>query len=114
MAAERDTDNEDTQNIDSTQPGSKAKVNLTDNDLSTVDSPDGRAATIEESDDNDVPVADLARELPPEMKEAVDEMGTWSGRPGSHRADNAEDTDTDLDKLSGPNGGEQGKGPESN
>ncbi|MGJ8610244.1 MAG: hypothetical protein ACSHWY_04075 [Octadecabacter sp.] len=53
----------------------------------------------EEADRDDPPVADLARELPPEMKEAVRQEGTWDGDAGRHDGDDAQEVSGELSNI---------------
>ncbi|MEM6729028.1 MAG: hypothetical protein AAF618_11050 [Pseudomonadota bacterium] len=78
--------------IDSTQPGAEAHVE----DLTEVTPKARRKAEIEEVDYSDPPVADLARELPPEAKEAVRQEGDWAGDGDRNDADEAQDTEDAL------------------
>ena len=72
--------------LDSTQPGSDAQVE----DL-TIVRPGGRDhIQTEEADRNDPPVADLARELPEDIKDANRLEGDWSGDGDENHADAAE------------------------
>ncbi|MEM1375083.1 MAG: hypothetical protein AAGF78_11960 [Pseudomonadota bacterium] len=77
---------------DSTQPGSDAHVeNLTEV------TPEARdRIELEEADRDDPPVADLARELTPEEKEAMRLEGDWSGDGDVNHADDAQATEDAL------------------
>ncbi|MEM1301187.1 MAG: hypothetical protein AAGH17_01290 [Pseudomonadota bacterium] len=77
---------------DSTQPESTAETE----GLSVVTPGEIRDIKLEEVDRDDPPVADLARELPPEAKEAVRLEGVWAGDAGRHDADDAQDTEDDM------------------
>lgn len=73
--------------IDSTQPGSGAQAE------GLTEIPNAGAAQLtelEELDRDDRPVADLARELPPEQAAAVGEEGDWAGDAGNHLGDDGQ------------------------
>ncbi|WP_296418179.1 hypothetical protein [Pseudooctadecabacter sp.] len=72
---------------DSTQPDSTAEAQ----GLSIVTPGESRDIRTEEVDRDDPPVADLARELPPEMKDAIRLEGDWSGDGDVNHADDAQD-----------------------
>ena len=79
-------------NTDSTQPESTAETE----DLSVFTPDEDRVIRKEPVDRDDPPVADLARELPPEVKEAVRREGTWEGDAGRHDGDDAQETSGEL------------------
>jgi len=74
------------QKIDSTQPEADAQTE----GLTIVKPGERDHIQTEEIDRDDPPVADLARELPPEMKDAVQREGDWKGDAGRHDADDAQ------------------------
>jgi len=77
---------------DSTQPESTAQT-----EGLTIVKPGSRDTILTEgADRNDPPVADLARELPPEIKDAVYQEGDWAGDAGRHDGDDAQQIDTNL------------------
>lgn len=80
---------------DSTQPDSTAKTE----DLTVVTPGEERDIRLEPVDRDDTPVADLARELPPEIKEAVRSEGTWEGDAGRHDGDDAQETSGALSPI---------------
>lgn len=75
--------------VDSTQPQSGAKVEK--ENLTVITPGQDRDIRKEPVDRDDPPVADLARELPPEMKEAVKQEGDWAGDPGRHDGDDTQE-----------------------
>lgn len=77
--------------IDSTQPGSTDEVET--EGLTKVTPGQERDIRKEPKDRDDPPVADLARELPPEIKDAVRREGDWAGDAGRHDGDDAQDED---------------------
>ncbi|AEI96297.1 hypothetical protein [Roseobacter litoralis] len=77
---------------DSTQPESTAETE----DLSVFIPGEDRGISKEPIDRDDPPVADLARELPPEVKDAVRREGTWEGDAGRHDGDDAQDSSGEL------------------
>lgn len=80
---------------DSTQPESTAAAE----DLTVVTPGEERVIRKEPVDRDDPPVADLARELPPEMKDAVRREGTWEGDAGRHDGDRAQETSGALSGI---------------
>ena len=80
---------------DSTQPESTAETE----DLTVVTPGEKRDIREEPVDRDDPPVADLARELPPEVKDAVRNEGTWEGDPGRHDGDEAQETSGELSGI---------------
>ena len=82
--------------IDSTQPGSTAEAET--EDLTKVTPGERSDIEIEEKDRDDPPVADLARELPPEVKDAVRKEGTWEGDGDRNDADDAEEATENFDE----------------
>jgi len=77
---------------DSTQPESTAHTE----NLTIVTPGEDRDIRKEPIDRDDPPVADLARELPPEVKDAVRREGTWEGDAGRHDGDDAQETSGEL------------------
>ncbi|WP_147126490.1 hypothetical protein [Shimia ponticola] len=77
---------------DSSQPDSSAETE----GLTIVTPGQTREIQLEEKDRDDPPVADLARELPPEAKDAVRLEGDWEGDAGRHDADDAQETEDNL------------------
>lgn len=80
---------------DSTQPESTAETE----GLTIVTPSEDRDIREEAVDRDDPPVADLARELPPEVKKAVRREGTWEGDAGRHDGDGAQETSGALSGL---------------
>ncbi|OSP53523.1 hypothetical protein [Pseudoruegeria sp. SK021] len=80
---------------DSTQPESTAETE----DLTVVSPGEERDLRMEPVDRDDPPVADLARELPPEIKDAVRSEGTWEGDAGRHDDDAAQETSGELSGI---------------
>lgn len=80
-------------NIDSSQPGSDAQTE----GLTVIEPGETRDIRKEPKDRDDPPVADLARELPPEVKDAVRREGDWAGDAGRHDADDAQDIEDRID-----------------
>lgn len=80
---------------DSTQPESTAETE----DLTVVIPGEERDIRRESVDRDDPPVADLARELPPEMKDAVRSEGTLEGDAGRHDGDDAQETSGELSEI---------------
>ncbi|MGR3493233.1 MAG: hypothetical protein ACU0DW_14335 [Shimia sp.] len=79
--------------IDSSQPESDANPES----LKPVDAGQHTAPDIEPVDRDDPPVADLARELPPEAKDAVRLEGDWDDEDGERNyADMAQETKQNL------------------
>lgn len=78
---------------DSTQPDSTAETE----DLTVVTPGEDRDIRKEPKDRDDPPVADLARELPPEIKDAVRREGDWEGDAGRHDADDAQDIEDRIE-----------------
>lgn len=77
---------------DSTQPESTAQT-----EGLTIVKPGARDhIRTEEVDRDDPPVADLARELPSEMKDALRQEGDWAGDAGRHDGDDALAINTNL------------------
>ena len=76
-------------NIDSTQPGSLDEAQT--DGLTKVTPGEDRDIRKEPVDRDDPPVADLARELPPEFKDANRLEGDWSGDGDENLADDAQD-----------------------
>ncbi len=72
---------------DSTQP----EADVHTEGLTIVTPGERNDIETEEVDRDDTPVADLARELPPEMKEAVKQEGTWDGDAGRHDGDDTQE-----------------------
>ncbi|WP_281981392.1 hypothetical protein [Thalassorhabdomicrobium marinisediminis] len=87
----------DKKNIDSTQPQSEATPE-TEN-LTIVTPGEERDIRKEPRDRDDPPVADLARELPPEIKDAVRREGDWAGDPGRHDGDDTQEVSGALSDL---------------
>jgi len=85
---------------DSTQPESTAQTE----GLTVVEPGAKRDIRDEAVDRDDPPVADLARELPPEMKDAVRKEGTWEGDAGRHDGDDTQETSGALSGIA-PNSG---------
>ena len=79
---------------DSTQPESKAQTE----GLTIVRPGDRDAIVTEEVDRDDPPVADLARELPGELKDANRLEGDWSGDGDVNHADDAEEATERFDE----------------
>ncbi len=78
--------------IDSTQPESEART-----EGLTIVRPGARdQIETEEVDRDDPPVADLARELTPEQKDAVRQEGDWAGDAGRHDVDDAQEISEDF------------------
>ncbi|MGR3434826.1 MAG: hypothetical protein ACU0CO_08075 [Shimia sp.] len=85
--------------IDSTQP--EADVTVNEDTLTAVTPGEARPATTEEVDRDDPPVADLARELPPEVKDAVRQEGTWEDPDDArNHGDMAQEADAGFDDKS--------------
>ncbi|MFU1477541.1 hypothetical protein ACM25N_07480 [Roseovarius sp. C7] len=80
---------------DSTQPDATAHTE----DLTEVTPGEDRNIRKLPVDRDDPPVADLARELPPEVKDAVRREGTWEGDAGRHDGDDAQETSGALSGL---------------
>ncbi|MEL6608788.1 MAG: hypothetical protein AAFO93_07740 [Pseudomonadota bacterium] len=78
--------------IDSTQPASEAETE----GLTVVTPGKDRDIRIEEVDYDEAPVADAARELPPEIKDAVRQEGTWEGDGDENQADDIQETKGNL------------------
>ena len=78
--------------IDSTQPASEAETE----GLTVVTPGEDRDIRIEEVDFDEAPVADAARELPPEIKDAVRQEGTWEGDGDENQADDIQETKGNL------------------
>lgn len=78
---------------DSTQPASTAETE----DLNNVTPGEERDIREEPKDRDDPLVADLARELPPEVKDAIRQEGDWAGDAGRHDADDAQDIEDRID-----------------
>lgn len=78
--------------IDSTQPASEAETE----GLTVVTPGEDRDIRIEEVDYDEAPVADAARELPPEIKDAVRQEGTWEGDGDENQADDIQETKGNL------------------
>ena len=78
--------------IDSTQPASEAETE----GLTVVTPGEDRDIRIEEVDSDEAPVADAARELPPEIKDAVRQEGTWEGDGDENQADDIQETKGNL------------------
>lgn len=72
---------------DSTQPESRAETQ----GLTEVTPGENRDIRVEEADRSDPPVADLARELPKDIKDANRLEGDWSGDGDVNHADDAQD-----------------------
>jgi len=72
---------------DSTQPDSTAKTE----GLTVVTPDQDRTIRTEETDRDDPPVADTARELPKDIKDANRLEGDWSGDGDENHADDAQD-----------------------
>lgn len=87
---------------DSTQPESTAETE----GLTVVTPGEERNIRKEAVDRDDPPVADLARELPPEIKEAVRSEGTWDGDAGRHDGDDAQETSGELSGIRSDQGRE--------
>lgn len=83
---------------DSTQPESTAETE----NLTLITPGEDRNIRVEPVDRDDPPVADLARELPPEMKDAVRREGTWAGDAGRHDGDDAQETSGALSDIKTP------------
>lgn len=79
---------------DSTQPESTAQTE----GLTIVRPGDRDAIVTEEADRDDPPVADLARELPSEVKDANRLEGDWSGDGDVNHADDAEEVTERFDE----------------
>ena len=97
---------------DSTQPESTAKTE----GLTIVTPGEDRDIREEAVDRDDPPVADLARELPPEVKKAVRREGTWEGDAGRHDGDDAQETSAHSAALrttatEGPEGSRHAQAP---
>ena len=84
-------------NIDSTQPESNAHAET--EGLTIVTPGEERVISKEPVDRDDRPVADLARELPPEAKEAVRQEGTWAGDAGRHDGDDTQEVSGALSET---------------
>lgn len=80
---------------DSTQP----EANVTTEGLTIVRPGERSHIQTEEVDRDDPPVADLARELPSEAKDAVRLEGDWAGDAGRHDADDAQDIKNSLGDI---------------
>lgn len=80
---------------DSTQPEAEA----TTEGLTIVKPGERSHILTEEADRDDPPVADTARELPSEMKDAVRLEGDWEGDAGRHDADNAQSLKDSLGDI---------------
>lgn len=78
--------------IDSTQP----EADVSTEGLTIVTPGERSHIQTDEVDRDDPPVADLARELPPEAKDAVRLEGDWKGDPGRHDADASQDSLGDI------------------
>ncbi|MEL6914445.1 MAG: hypothetical protein AAFP13_08075 [Pseudomonadota bacterium] len=78
--------------IDSTQPDADAHAEH----LTEVTPRARKMKQVEEVDYTDPPVADLARELPPEAKEAMRLEGDWSGDGDENHADDAQEAEDNL------------------
>jgi len=81
---------------DSTQPESDADTN----GLTEVTPGQNRDIRIEERDRDDPPVADIARELPPKIKDANRLEGDWSGEGDQNHADDAQAATSQFDDAS--------------
>lgn len=81
--------------IDSTQPEADAHTE----GLTIVKPGERTYIQTEEADRDDPPVADLARELPSEMKDAVRQEGTWEGDAGRHDGDDTQEVSGALSKT---------------
>lgn len=79
-------------NIDSTQP----EANVSTEGLTIVEPGERDQIQTEEVDRDDPPVADLARELPKEMKDAVQSEGDWAGDAGRHDGDDTQEVSGEL------------------
>ncbi len=79
---------------DSTQPGSGTH---TENLTEIPNAGAAQLTELEEVDRDDRPVADLARELPPEQAEAIKQEGDWAGDAGNHLGDDGQRL-TDLER----------------
>ncbi len=81
---------------DSTQPESSAQTE----GLTRVEPGHTRNIRSEPVDRTDPPVADLARELSPEIKDAVRREGDWADDGDRNNADDAQDvTDKFVEKT---------------
>ena len=80
---------------DSTQPESTAETE----GLTVVVPGETRDMRKDYTDREDPPVADVARELPSDVKDALDQEGLWEGDAGRHDGDDAQETSGEFSGI---------------